>query len=58
MKTAAILECNEQKTTDLGFEFFIDVSLYSDNGVFRRYHVTNKPKALHSQNPLLSAEEK
>lgn len=43
MKTAGILECNEQKTTEFGFEFFIDVSLDSDKGVFRRYHTGNNP---------------
>jgi hypothetical protein len=35
---STFFELEEEKTTEPGFEFFIDVSLNSNNGVFRRYH--------------------
>ena len=43
LNMGTFFELEEGKTTDSGFEFFIDVSLDSNNGVFRRYHVGNNP---------------
>ena len=39
----SFLEYEEEKITDSGFEFFINVSLDSNKGLFRRYHVGNNP---------------
>ena len=36
-------EYKDKKLTDQGFSFTIDVSLDSNNGVSRRYHVGNNP---------------
>lgn len=43
LNMGTFFELEKGKTTDSGFEFFIDVSLDSNNGVFRRYHVGNNP---------------
>jgi hypothetical protein len=32
------------ESSDIDIGFVIDVSLDTDNGVFRRYHIRNKPK--------------
>ncbi len=39
----AVLNYKEEKLVDPGFGFTIDVSLDSNYGVFRRYHVGNNP---------------
>lgn len=43
LNMGTFFELEEEKTTEPGFEFLIDVSLDSNNGVFRRYHVGNNP---------------
>jgi hypothetical protein len=39
----AVLNYKDEKLSDYGFGFTIDVSLDSNCGVFRRYHVGNNP---------------
>jgi hypothetical protein len=43
LKMDAVLENTDEKLSDFGFGIVVDVSLYSNCGVFRRYHVLNNP---------------
>jgi hypothetical protein len=43
LKMDAVLENTDEKLSDFGFGIVVDVSLYSNCGVFRRYHVSNNP---------------
>jgi hypothetical protein len=46
----AVLNYKDEKLSDYGFGFTIDVSLDSNCGVFRRYHVENNP--VNKKDPL------
>lgn len=39
----AVLNCRDENLLNFDFEITIDVSFDSNKGVFRRYHVGNKP---------------
>jgi hypothetical protein len=43
LKMDAVLENKDEKLSGSGFGITVDVSLNSDRGVFRRYHVVNEP---------------